>query len=140
MGCLVIITTQSLVLAVSCRCFPSQEVLLWAILARACAVYSSSFAVCERVTPACLPSQMVRSFIGISAEGCDPDWYSVQMELRSSLLWGAGSFLVLTSEAHWLASPNSCKMCCLAVMFYTSTKVFTIHQQNLNQIYYSMVL
>ena len=34
----------SLVLAISCRCFPSWEVLLWAILARACAAYSSSLA------------------------------------------------------------------------------------------------
>ena len=32
----------SLVWAVSCRCFPSWEVLLWAVLARAHAVYSSS--------------------------------------------------------------------------------------------------
>ena len=27
---------QSLVQAISCRCFPSQEALLWAVLARAC--------------------------------------------------------------------------------------------------------
>ena len=47
---------QSLVQAVSCRCFPSQEVLLWAILARACTAYSSSLAVQVSVTPACLPS------------------------------------------------------------------------------------
>ena len=105
-----------MVLAVLCRHFPSWEALLWAILARAHAEYSSSLATWVRVTPTCLPSQMARSFIGISTEGCDPDWYSVQIELCSSLLWGAGSLLVFTSEAHWLASPNSCIMCCLAIM------------------------
>ena len=106
---------QSLVLAILCRCFSSQEVLLWAILARACTACSSSLATWASVTPACLPGQMARSFIGISAEGCDPDWYSVWMELHSVLLQGAGSSLVFTSEAHWLASPNSCIMCCLAI-------------------------
>ena len=106
---------QSLVLAISCRCFPSWEVLLWAIWALAHAAYSSSLAMQVRVAPTCLPSQMARFFIGISAEGCDPDLYSVQMELHSSLLQGAGSLLVSTSEAHWLASPNSCIMHCLAI-------------------------
>ena len=106
----------SLVLAVSCRCFPSWEVLLWAVLARACIVYSSSLATQVSITATCLPSQMGRSFIGISTEGCDPDWYSVWMELHSSLLQGAGSLLVFTSEAHWPASPNSCIMCYLAIM------------------------
>ena len=105
----------SLVLAILCRCFPSQEVLLWAVLARACTAYSSSLAVWVRVTPTCLPSQMARSFIGISAEGCDPDLYSVWMELHSLLPGGAGSSLVSTSEAHWLTSPNSCIMHCLAI-------------------------
>ena len=37
------------------------------------------------------------------------------MELCSSLLQGAGSSLVFNSEAHWLASPNSCIMHCLAI-------------------------
>ena len=50
----------SLVWAVSCKHFPSWEVLLWAILARACAAYSSILAVQVRVTPAHLPSQMAR--------------------------------------------------------------------------------
>ena len=98
----------SLVLAILCRCFPSQEALLCAVLARACTVYSSSLAMCVKVTPACLPSQIARSFIRVSAEGCDPDLYSVWMELHSSL--------VLTSEAHWPASLNSCKMHCLTIM------------------------
>ena len=44
---------RSLVLAISCRCFPTQEALLWAILARACTAYSSSLAMWVRVTPAC---------------------------------------------------------------------------------------
>ena len=106
---------QSLVLAILCRCFPSWEALLWAILARACTAYSSSLAVWVRVTPTCLPSQMARSFIRISTEGCDPDLYSVWMESHSSLLQGAGSSLVSTSEAHWPASLNSCIMHCLAI-------------------------
>ena len=105
----------SLVLAVLCRHFPSREALLWAVWTRAHAVYSSSLAVQVRVTPTCLPSQMARSFIIISTEGCDPDLYSVRMELHSLLLQGAGSSLVSTSEAHWLASLNSCIMCCLAI-------------------------
>ena len=105
----------SLVLAVSCKCFPSWEVLLWAILARARTAYSSSLATQVRVTPACLPSQMARSFIKVSAEGCDPDLCSVQRELHSSLQWGAGCSLVSTSEAHWLASLNSCMMHCQTI-------------------------
>ena len=48
----------SLVWAVSCKCFPSQEVLLCTILARAHAMYSSILAVRVRVTPTYLPSQM----------------------------------------------------------------------------------
>ena len=72
---------QSLVEAVSCKHFPSQEALLWAVLARARTAYSSSLAVQVRVTPTCLPSQMARSFSNMSAEGCDLDLYSVQAEL-----------------------------------------------------------
>ena len=106
----------SLVLAVSCRCFLSWEVLLLAVLARACAAYSSSLATQVRVTPACLSSQMARSFSGVSTEGCDPDLYSVWMELHSLLLQGSGSSLMPTSEAHWLASPNSCIRHCLTIM------------------------
>ena len=97
------------------RHFPSQEALLWAVLARARTAYSSTLAVQVRVTPTCLPSQMARSFIGVSTEGCDPDVCSVWMVLHSLLLWGAGSLLVLTSEAHWLASLNSWMMCCLTI-------------------------
>ena len=41
---------QSLVWAISCKHFPSWEVLLWAILARARAVYSSILAARVRVT------------------------------------------------------------------------------------------
>ena len=104
---------RSLIRAVSCRCFPSWEALLWAILARACAAYSSTLAVWVRVTPACLPSQMARSFSGISTVSCDMNLYSVWAELRSSLLWGAGSLLTSTSEVHWSASPNRCMSCCL---------------------------
>ena len=63
----------SLVLAVSCRHFPSWEVLLWGVLARACTAYSSSLATQVRVTIACLPSQIARSFIRIFAESCDPE-------------------------------------------------------------------
>ena len=48
----------SLVWAVLCKCFPSQEVLLCAVLARACTTYSSILAVQVRVTPTYLPSQM----------------------------------------------------------------------------------
>ena len=61
----------SLVRAVSCKCFPSQEVLLWAILARACAAYSSILVAWVRDTPAYWPSQVARSFSGISALSSD---------------------------------------------------------------------
>ena len=76
----------SLVWAILCKCFPSQEALLCAILARAHAVYSSILAAWVRVIPAHLPSQMARSFSGISALSCDMNLYSVHVELCSSLL------------------------------------------------------
>ena len=107
---------RSLVRAISCKCFPSREALLCAILARACAAYSSILAVWVRVTPAYLPSQMARSFSGISAVSCDMNLYSVCVEWHSLLLRGAGSLLASTSEAHWLASPNRCMSCCLIIM------------------------
>ena len=106
----------SLVQAILCKRFPSWEALLCAVLARARAVYSSILAAWVRVTPAYLPSQMVRPFSGISAVSCDMNLYSVHAELHSSLLWGAGSLLASTSEAHWLASPNSYISCCLIIM------------------------
>ena len=62
-----------------------------------------------------LPSQMARSFSGISTLSCDMNLYSVHVELHSSLLLGVGSLLALTSEAHWQASPNSCMSCCLII-------------------------
>ena len=114
----------SLVQAVSCKCFPSQEALLWAILARAHAVYSSTLAMWVRVTPTYLPSQMARSFSGISAVSCDTKLYSVHAELHSLLLWGAGSFLASTSEAHWLASPNSCISHCLIITPLVGVMIF----------------
>ena len=107
---------QSLVWAVLCKHFLSREALLCTVLARACAVYSSILAMRVRVTPTHLPSQMARSFSGISALSCDMNLYSVHVELHSSLLWGAGSLLASTSEAHWLASPNSCMSRCLIIM------------------------
>ena len=58
---------------------------------------------------------MARSFIGISDEDWDPGWYTARMELCNLLLLGAGSSLMFTSEAHWPASLNSCRMCCLAI-------------------------
>ena len=106
---------QSLVLAISCKCFLSWEALLWAILARVCTAYSSSVAVWVSVTPACLTSQMARSFTRISNEGWDPGWYTAWMELHNSLPLGAGSLLTFTSETHWLASPNSYRIHCLAI-------------------------
>ena len=60
-------------------------------------------------------ANMARSFIAISTEGWDPGWYSAQIELHSLLLQGAGSLLMFASEAHWLASLNSCMMHCLAI-------------------------
>ena len=107
---------QSLVQAVLCKCFPSQEVLLCAILARACTAYSSILAAWVRVTPAHLPSQMARSFSSISALSCDMNLYSVRVELHSLLPLGVGSLLASTSEAHWPASPNSCMSYCLIIM------------------------
>ena len=73
------------------------------------------FGSAVRFTPAYLPSQMARSFSDISALSNDMNLYSVCVELHSSLLWGAGSLLASTSEAHWLASPNSCMSCCLII-------------------------
>ena len=84
-------------------------------MARACTAYSSILVVRVRVTPAYLPSQMARSFSGISAVSCDTNLYSVHVEWCSLLLRGAGSLLALTSEAHWPASPNSCMSCCLSI-------------------------
>ena len=107
---------RSLVQAVLCKHFPSQEVLLCTILERACTAYSSILAARVRVTPTYLPSQMAKSFSSISALSSDMNLYSVRGELRSSLLLGAGSLLASTSEAHWLASPNSCMSCCLTIM------------------------
>ena len=102
---------RSLVWAILCKCFPSWEVLLCAILARACTVYSSILAAQVRVTPTYLPGQMARSFSGISALSSDTNLYSVCGELCSSLpLLGASSLLASTSEAHWPASPNSCML------------------------------
>ena len=98
----------SLVWAVSC--------MLWAVLARARAAYSSILATRVRVTPAYLPSQLARSFSGISSVSCDMNLYSVHVEWSSSLLQGAGSLLASTSEAHWPTSPNSCMSCCLIIM------------------------
>ena len=107
-----------------CRCFPSQEVLLCAVLARARAAYSSILAAWVRVTPVYLPSQMARSLSNISALSNDTNLYSVHVELRSSLLWSAGSLLVSTSEAHWPASPNSCMSCCLIIMPLEGVMIF----------------
>ena len=104
---------RSLVWAISCKHFPSQEALLCAILARARATYSSILAAQVRFTPTYLPSQMARSFSDISALSNDMNLYSVHVELCSLLLWSANSLLALTSEAHWLASPNSWMSRCL---------------------------
>ena len=78
-------------------------------------MYSSILAAWVRFTPAYLPSQMARSLSDISALSNDKNMHSVHVELRSSLLWGAGSLLVSTSKAHWLASPNSCMSHCLII-------------------------
>ena len=80
---------QSLGWAILCKCFPSWEALLCTVLARAYAAYSSILAAWVRVTPAHLPSQMARSFSGISALSCDMNLYSVRVEFHSSLLQGA---------------------------------------------------
>ena len=103
---------QSLVRAMSCKHFPSWEVLLWAILARAHTAYSSTLAAWVRVTPAYLPVS------------CDMNLYSVCAGLCSSLLQGASSLLASTSEAHWLASPNSCMSCCLIIMPLVGVMIF----------------
>ena len=58
---------------------------------------------------------MARSFSSISTVSCDMNLYSVHMELHSLLLQGASSLLASTSEAHWLASPNSCMSHCLII-------------------------
>ena len=84
-------------------------------MARACTAYSSILAAQVRSTPAYLPSQMARSLSDISTLSNDTNLYSVHVELRSSLLCGASSLLASTSEAHWLASPNSCMSCCLII-------------------------
>ena len=102
-------------LAILCKCFPSQEALLCAILVRACVAYSSNWAAWVYVTPACLPSQMARSFIGISNRGWVPGSYMAWIESHISLPLGAGSSLAFTREAHWPASLNSCKMHCLTI-------------------------
>ena len=78
----------SLVWAILCKCFPSQEALLCAILARARAVYSSILAAQVIFTPTYLPSQMARSLSDISALSNDMNLYSVCVELCSLLLWG----------------------------------------------------
>ena len=54
--------------AISCRCFPRQEALLWAVLARACLVYPSKHAGWIYDNLVYLPSQMAMSFIGIPME------------------------------------------------------------------------
>ena len=68
---------QSFNLAISCKHFPRWEALLWAILARERVAYSSKQAVWVYVTPTYLPSQMTRSFIGLSNGGWDPGSYVV---------------------------------------------------------------
>ena len=121
---------RSLVWAISCKCFPSQEALLWAILARARTVYSSILAAWVRVTPAYLPSHMARSLSDISTLSNDMNLYSVHVELRSSLLCGAGSLLALTSEAHWPASSNSCMSRCLIIMPLEGVMIFNLIQMS----------
>ena len=78
-------------------------------------MYSSILAMQVIVTPAYLPSQMARSFSSISTVSYDTNLYSVCVEWHSSLLLGASSLLASTSEAHWLASPNSCMSRCLII-------------------------
>ena len=114
----------SWVQAVLCKHFPSQEVLLCAILARARAAYSSILAVQVRFTPAYLPSQMARSLSDISALSSDMNLYSVRIELCSLLLCGAGSLLASTSEAHWPASPNRCMSRCLIITPLEGVMIF----------------
>ena len=114
----------SLVQAVLCKHFPSWEALLWAVFARVCTMYSSILAAWVRFTPAYLPSQLARSLSDISALSSDTNLYLVHVELRSSLLCGAGSLLALTSEAHWLASLNSCMSCCLIITPLEGVMIF----------------
>ena len=115
---------RSLVRAISCKHFPSREALLWAILARACAAYSSILVVRVRVTPAYWPSQVARSFSSISTLSNDMNLYSVHVELCSSLLWGDGSLPASTSEAYWLASTNSCMSRCLIITPLEGVMIF----------------
>ena len=86
--------------------------------------YSSILAAQVRVTPAYLPSHMARSLSDISALSNDTNLYSVHVELRSLLLCGAGSLLASTSEAHWLASPNSCMSRCLIITPLEGVMIF----------------
>ena len=67
---------------------------------------------------------MARSLSDISALSNDTNLYSVRVELHSSLLWGAGSLLMSTSEAHWLAAPNSCMSCCLIITPLEGVMIF----------------
>ena len=80
--------------------------------------------ICPTVTPTYLPSQMARSLSDISALSNDMSLYSVHVELRSSLLCGAGSLLASTSEAHWRASPNSCMSRCLIITPLEGVMIF----------------
>ena len=77
-----------------------------------------------KIYPTYLPSQMARSHSNISALSNDMNLYSVHVELRSLLLWGAGSLLASTSEAHWSASPNSCMSHCLIIMPLEGVMIF----------------
>ena len=79
---------RSLVWAISCKHFPSQEALLCAVLARARATYSSILAAQVIFTPTYLPSQMARSFSGISTLSNDTNLYSVCGALHSLLPLG----------------------------------------------------
>ena len=87
-------------------------------------MYSSTLAAQVRVTPTYLSSQMARSFSSISVVSCDTNLYSVHVEWRSSLQQGASSLLASTSEAHWLALPNSCMSCCLIIMPLVGVMIF----------------
>ena len=93
-------------------------------MARARTAYSSILAARVRVTPTYLPSQMARSPSDISTLSSDMNLYSVHVELCSLLLCGAGSLLALTSEAHWLASPNSCMSRCLIITPLEGVMIF----------------
>ena len=98
-------------------------------------MYSSILAAQVIFTPAYLPSQMARSLSDISALSNDTNLYSVSVNLRSLLLWGAGSLLVSTSEAHWLPSPNSCMSCCLIITPLEGVMIFNhIQMSTLNRL------